>query len=146
MSQSGLWIPKHLRPANKPVNVVFYHSKTIDAANGGRVMVGFPEQFPAPKGFVKIVCRSAAEVEKWSEKLRQQERRDDQMTDEQREAVEGPIRDYARKQLLHLMANARNQVNRDFCKAALDLMDKDDAKRRMKRESFMHIEAAEDGK
>ncbi len=136
-----LWLPKHLRPARKPIAVVFYYSKTLD-----RIMVGFPENYPAPKGFEKIVCRTAHDVEIWSEKMRQQDKRDEEMTEEQRELVEGPIREYARKQLLHLMANARNSINKEFCRVALAKMDADAEKRKMKRESYQHIEAFEDGK
>jgi hypothetical protein len=68
------------------------------------------------------------------------------MTEEEREIAEGPMRDYARKELIHLRDNARNQINRDFCQMALDKMDEYDRKRKEKRESFMHIEGYEHGK
>lgn len=141
MSNAGLWLPKHLRPANKPVKTVFYWNRTID-----RIMVGFPEEFTAPKGFQKIVCQSAAEVDKWSQKMREQDRRDQEMTDEQREDVEGPMRAYARQELHRLMANAKNNLNREFCRQALQNMDDDAERKRMKRISFMHSEGFEDGK
>ena len=140
MSNSGLWVPRTLPQAKKTVSVVFYYSKKLD-----RVLVGFPENFPAPKGFLKIVCTTAAEVDRWSAKLRAQEKREDDLTEEQREAVEGPIRAYARAELHRLMANARNALNRDFCRSALAKMDEDENRRKMKKESFMHCEAAEDG-
>lgn len=141
MGASSLWIPQHLRPAQKRISVVFYHHVKLD-----RVLVGFPESFPAPKGFLKIVCTTAAEVDRWSAKLRAQERREEAMTDEQREAVEGPIRACARQELQRLMANARNQINKDFCRAALAKMDEDEKRRKMKTTSFMHAEGFEDGK
>ena len=137
MGNSGLWIPKHT--AVKRTNVVFYYNTTLD-----HIVVGFPEEFPCPlHGYQKIVCQNAAEVDRWSQKIREQDRRYEEMTDEQREAFEGPIRDSARKQLIHQMMNAQDAVNRDFCRRALDLMDESDKKRRMKRESFMHIEGFE---
>ncbi len=114
-------------------------------------MVGFPEQFPLPKpwelaGFEKIVCRSAAEVDLWDKKMRAQEQREDEMSDEAREAFEGPIRAWARAQLVTSLMNARNEINRTFCRAALDKMDADEKRRQMKKESFMHIVGFEDGK
>lgn len=141
-----LWLPSHLRPAVKRIAVVFYHQKST-----GRIIVGFPEQFPLPPsfakvGFERVICRSAAEVDLWDKKMREQERRDEEMTDEQREAVEGPIRAYARQQLVTAMLDSRNQVNRDFCRAALNRMDEDERRRKMKKESFMHIVGFESGK
>ncbi|PWT73822.1 MAG: hypothetical protein C5B60_07675 [Chloroflexi bacterium] len=141
VKSSDVWVPKHLKPANKTVNMVFYYSQKLD-----RILVGFPENYPAPFGFQKIVCRSAHEVEKWSERLRQQERRDDEMKDEEREAIEAPLREYARKELQHLMANARNNVNRDFCRQALQRIDEMERKNKMKTVRFMHAEGFEDGK
>ena len=139
-TSAGIWIPSYIKPGRKFVNVVFYFNRAQD-----RIMVGFPENFPAPAGFEKIVCRSAAEVDKWDRKMRDQEKRDAEMSDEQREAVEGPMRDYARKELTRLMLNARNNLNREFCRVALQKLDDDDKRRKMKRESFMHIAGFENG-
>ncbi len=137
----NLWLPQNLRPAVKRVAVVFYlHSQTR------LIVVGAPENFPAPPGFLKVVCRSASEVDAMSQKMREQERLQDEMTDEAREAFEGPIRKWARGQLVTAMMNARNQINKDFCRAALQKMDEDEERRRMKKISFMHAEAFEDGK
>ncbi len=95
-----LWLPQHLRPAVKRTAVVFYHNPTTD-----HTLVGFPEQFPCPhKGY---------------KKLRAQEKRTEEMTDEQREAVEGPMRRQARAELYQKMVNSRNAMNREFCKAAI---------------------------
>lgn len=143
---SNLWIPKHLRPAQKRLAVVFYVQPS-----SGRIEVGFPEMFPVPKslaqiGFQKVVCRTAADLELWSQKKRDQERRDEEMTDEQREAFEGPIRAWARQQLVTSYMNARNAINKEFCRQALEKLDEDEKRRKMKRESFMHIEGFESGK
>lgn len=141
-----LWLPSHLKSAQKRIAVVFYENKA-----SGRIMVGFPENFPIPKpfelaGFQKVVCRSAAEVDLYDKKMRAQEKREEEMTDEQREAAEGPIRDWARAQLVTSMMNARNTLNKEFCRSALAKMDADEQRRKMKRESFMHIVGFEDGK
>ena len=140
VKSSSVWVPRHLKPSNKIVNVVFYYSKTFD-----RILVGFPENYPVPHGFEKIVCHSAHDVELWSERLRKQERRDEEIKDEEREAIEAPVREYARRELQHLMANARNNVNRDFCRQALARIDEMEKKAKMKRESFMHVEGYTDG-
>lgn len=141
-----IWIPGQSRPGVKRISVVFYFQKS-----SGRIVVGFPDQFPIPDsfkkiGFEKIVCRSAGEVDLWDKKFRAQEKREEEMTDEAREAIEGPIRAWARQQLVTSMMNARNQLNRDFCRAALDKLDADEKRRKMTKESFQHIVGFENGK
>lgn len=143
---SNLWVPKHLRPAVKRIAVVFYYNPTDK-----RIIVGFPDNFPVPPsfakaGYQKIVCTSAHELEIWSQKLRDQEKRDEEMSEEQRERLEGPIRDWARKELISSMMNARNPINREFCRAALQKLDEDTERRKMKKISYMHQEGFEDGK
>ncbi len=144
-TDAGIWVPDRLKPAHKPVSIVFWHSRRLN-----RIQVGLPEQYPIPPvlvrlGFDKIVCRTAHQVEIWSQKMRDQERRDEEMTDEQREAFEGPLRAELRKELVSKMMNSRNAINRDFCKAALARMDEDEARRKVKRESMMHVEGYTDG-
>ena len=144
-TDAGLWVPDHLKGGQKHVNVVFWYSMKLN-----RIVVGAPEQFPVPKvlaaqGFHKVVCRTAAEVEKWSAKMRDQDRRDTEMTDEQRDTFEAPLRALLRAELVTKMMNSKNAINRDFCRAALEKIDADEARRKVKRESFMHAEAAEDG-
>jgi len=144
-TSSNLWIPQHLRQGVKRIAVVFYYQKS-----SGRIVVGFPENFPIPPsfeqiGFEKIVCRSAADVDLWDKKFRAQEKREEEMTDEQREAFEGPIRAWARQQLVTSYMNARNSINKAFCKAALDRLDEEEKRRKMTKESFQHIVGYEDG-
>lgn len=141
-----LWLPKHLQPAQKRIAIVFYRNPTTD-----HIVVGFPENFPVPPswakaGYVKHVCRTTHEVEIWDQKMRDQERREAEMTDEQREAAEAPVRAYVRQELTQKMMNSRNAVNREFCRQALLKLDADEERRRMKRESFMHVVGFEDGK
>jgi len=141
-----LWLPRHLRPAVKRIAVVFYYNAKTD-----HTIVGFPENFPIPPswkkiGYVKYVCRTAAEVDKWDKRMRNQEQREEQMTDEQREAFEGPMRQYARQELTQKMLTSRNAINREFCRQALAKLDEDERRRKMKKESFMHIVGYEDGR
>ncbi len=137
-----LWLPQHLRPAVKRTRVVFYFNPTTN-----HILVGFPEQFPCPHvGYQKIVCQNAADVDRWDKKLREQERRIEEMTDEQREAVEGPMRRAARAELYQKMVNSRNAVNREFCRQAIAKIDEyEDELKKKKVESVMHIVAHEDG-
>ena len=109
-----------------------------------------PERYPIPdflaqRGYNKVVCRSAHEVEIWSQKLRDQERRDREIGDMKREAIEGPMRQKARAELVRLASNARNQLNRDFCLFAIGLIDQKNAEEKIKTESFMHQEGYESG-
>lgn len=140
-TESGLILPPSYRNAQLSKKIVFYkHVKT------GRITMGFPEEFQAPRGQQKIVCTSAAEAERWSQRMRDQDRLDEEMTEYERELVEGPMRDYARKELQTLMANARNPFNRDFCEYALKQIDEKEAKGKMIRLSYLHSEAFESGK
>jgi hypothetical protein len=147
MPGSNLWIPRHLKPARKFVNVVFYHN-----VKNGHISIGAPESFPLPQilvnaGYQKVVCRTAAEVDRWSEKMRDQDRRQEEQTDEQREAFEAPLRALIRDELVHNMLHARNDVNRTFCQQAIARIDaEEDARKKIKRVSYMHAEAHEDGK
>ncbi len=140
---ADLWLPSTLRPAVKRTKVVFYFNPTTD-----HTLVGFPEQFPCPhRGYQKIVCENAADVDRWDAKLRAQEKRIEEMTDEQREAVEGPMRRQARAELYQKMANSRNAVNQEFCRQAIAQIDAyEDELRKNKTESFQHLCGFEDGK
>ena len=145
-TSSQVWVPAHLRGGNKPIAIVFYHHRKT-----GKIIVGFPESWPIPDffkkaGYQKIVCRTMREVDKWDQRIRDQEKREEEMTDEQREAFEGPIRDACRKELVTKYMNARNPINKEFCRQALERIDADERRRKMTRESFMHIAGFEDGK
>lgn len=123
--------------SNKPC---FYYNGTT-----GAIMNGLPEQFAAPYGYQKIVCTSVRETEIWSQRQRDWENVKHRMGQEQREMVEGPIKDEIRKHILHQMSNARNQLNRDFLQRHLEQYDKRADPWRWQRESFLHAEAYENG-
>ena len=145
-SHTGLIIPSHLKGGQKRVAVVFYYSKKLN-----HITVGAPEQYPVPPimanwGYDKVICRNAHDVELWSAKLRDQERREAEKTDEEREAFEGPLRDLLRKDLVTRMMNAKDNTNREFCRQAIAQIDKKaEEVKKMKRESFQHIEGYTDG-
>ena len=146
MSSPNLWIPSHLKAARKRIKVVFYLNRQLD-----RVEVGAPEQFGLPMvlarlGWEKVVCETAHEVELYSEKKRKQDLRDAERTEEDREKIEGPIRDAIRKDLNYRMLNSKNQLNKDFCVFALKKLDEQEKNRKEKIDSFQHSEGFEDGK
>jgi hypothetical protein len=138
-----LWMPQHLRPAVQRTKIVFYKWN-----RGGviRYTVGAPEQYPAPKGAEKIVCESASEVEKYSQILRDQDAADAEISEAERYEREEPVWQALRADLQHRMLNAKNEINREFCRHALMEMDKAEAKRKEVRESYMHVEGFEQGK
>ncbi len=143
-NESRLWLPSHLRPARKATRVVFY--KWRIAPDRYRYTVGMPEQYPAPKGAEKIVCESAADVDKYDKILREQDKFEHEMTEAQREEFEGPIRAHLRAELHHRMVNSKNAINREFCRLAIQKMDEYEAQQKEKRESFQHIVGYEEGK
>jgi hypothetical protein len=130
------YAPRHAQLHTK---IVFYQWKS------GYLTMGAPESYPAPRGAVKIVCNTSHEAEIWSDRMRQQEKIHEQRTEEEREEYEAPLRAYARGELQRLMANARNELNREFCRRMLQKLDEDVARKKWKRESYLHSEAFEEG-
>jgi hypothetical protein len=128
---SNLIIPAHMKSARKAVAIVFYRYPKLN----NLIQMGFPENFPAPAGAEKIVCRTAREAEKYSQMMRDQEKIEQELSDYERELIEKPMRDYVRAELRQKMQNARNQVNRDFCAWALKQLDEKEEKGRTIRES-----------
>ena len=128
-------------------NVQLSHKPTFfyNATNGA-VWQGLFEWQDAPYGWRKIVCTSAHEAEIWSDRMRQWDRSMHEMTLEQRELVEGPIREEMRSELRHQMANSRNNVNRDFLARALETLNGQGNRLSYRRESYMHAEAYERGR
>ena len=126
------------RNAQLGKKVVYYRDRS------GKVVLGLPEDRPAPKGHQKIICNNVFEAERYSELQRRQERVEHGRTMEQREQVEGSAQKEWRRNAHNLMANARNQVNRDFMEAAL----KRNAEHRpweYERTSYLHQVGHEEG-
>jgi hypothetical protein len=109
------------------------------------IKMGLPEEFPAPDWHEKIVCSTAHEAEHWSQKMREQEALREQMEDEKREEIEGRLRANLRSHMMHLMANARNNLNREFLRKHLESYESRPDKTRMRRESYLHAEGYEKG-
>lgn len=133
----------------KAVSVTYWYSRKLN-----RILNSCPEWFPIPEflvklGFEKVVCRSAHDVEIWSQKMRDQERRDQENADLERELTEGPVRDRLRKDLIYERDHARNAFNRDFCNRFLSKLDKLEERTRQRLTrgiSFQHLEGFEEKK
>jgi hypothetical protein len=136
---SGLILPRRLVQMAKPV--VFWHSAKLD-----HIMLPASPIAPAPTGYRRIECIHAHEVDKWSERLRQQEKRIREMTDEERYNFEQPIRDHGINELKKALRKANDPTNRIFLQRAIENIE---AKREKARkeyvETYMHIEGFEAG-
>jgi hypothetical protein len=136
---SGLILPRRLVRMAKPV--VFWHSAQLD-----HILLPACPIAPAPTGYVRIECIHAHEVDTWSERLRQQEKRIREMTDEERYNFEEPIRAHGIAELRKALLAAKDPVNRIFIQRSIDNIE---AKREKARkeyvETYMHIEGYEAG-
>lgn len=118
--------------------VTFYRDRT------GKLMAGMPENVPTPIGYEKIVCNSAMEAERYSGLQRQQERYEHVKQQAERSAIEGQFQSEWRSEAHHLMANARDNKNREFMRRALERNESHSDPTRYERESYLHAEAYED--
>jgi hypothetical protein len=128
------WTARTAQLSKKPT---FYRDSS------GKLMAGLPENIPAPKGYQRIVCNTAAEAERYSELQRRQERVEHRYQQEKRGAVEGQFAEELRSEMRTKMANARNNLNKDFMRRALERMDGKTDPTRYERESYLHSEAYE---
>lgn len=110
----------------------------------GAIWQGFGEWQKPPAGWTRIVCGTAHEAEQWSERMRKWDSLMHEIGQEEREMVEGPMREEMRSELRHNLANSRNNINREFLRRALERLDKQGNRMRYQRESRMAIEAYEE--
>lgn len=122
--------------SNKPC---FFYNPT-----SGAIWQAFGEWQKPPAGWTRIVCNTAREAEQWSERMRHWDSLMHEISQEERELVEGPMRDEMRSELRHNLANSRNNINREFLRRALERLDKQGNRMRYQRESRMAIEAYEE--
>lgn len=121
--------------------VVFYFSNPSVYGGTGEIIMGLPEQFAAPPNFEKIVCTTAMAAEKWSARMRVWEETKEKIAQTYRRAQESEKVEEMRSQMRANIANARNQVNRDFAVQALQNFDKRyEDSFAMERTSFLHSE------
>lgn len=126
------------RNAQIAKKAVFYRNpktgETMGGYMGGKI----------PHGFETIVCNSAAEVERWSQRQREWDSANHERIQEERERIEGPMKAELRAEMHHRLSNARNSVNRDFLRAAIERDGKKAMPMRYRRESYLHCEAHEE--
>ncbi len=99
-----------------------------------------------PTGYERIECVHAHEVDKWSNRLRAQEKRLRDMSDEERYAYEDAIRYDNIQELKKNLAESNDLQNRLFIQAAIQHAEQQREKARpvhIKRETFMACEAEE---
>lgn len=133
----------------KPVSVTYWYSRKLN-----KILNSCPEWFPIPpilrdQGFEKVVCRTSRDVEIWSQKLRDQEAREAEILDLEREAIEAPQRARFRAELVYQHSHARNAFNKEFCRRALEKLDRLEARIRLKMQrgvSYQHCEGFEEKK
>jgi hypothetical protein len=107
--------------------------------------MGAPEQWPAPPYYNKIVCHTAHEAERYSQKMREQEASREAMIDEERDAIEGEMLRNLRGHMHSQIANARNNMNRDFLRIWLERQERMVSRTQIRRESYLHAEGYEYG-
>ncbi len=132
-----------LRPKGWSKDAQMDKKVTFYRDSSGKIMGGLPENIPAPKGYEKIVCGSAMEAERYSSLQRRQEQVEHRYQQEQRGAVEGQFAEELRSEMRTKMANARNNLNKDFMRRALQRMDGKTDPTAYERESYLHSEAYE---
>lgn len=136
---SKLILPRHLRNAQMSKPVVFWFSKKLD-----HILLPASPVAPAPKGYERIECRHANEVDLWSNRLRAQEKRIREMTDEERYNFEEPIRAHMLRELRANLAKAKDPVNREFLSRSIEMIERKREQRRKEFvETYMHAEGHE---
>lgn len=128
--------------AQMAMKIYFWHNPRTD-----HIMQGAPPQFDhmIPPGYQRITCNHAHEAETWSQRLNAQDKRIAEMSDYEREMVEGPMRADLRRELRAKLLNARNGINRRMLEIALQKLDEAEEKGKTTRESYLHVEGFEHG-
>ena len=125
---------------SKPV--CYYFSNPSVYGGTGEIIMGLPEQYAAPPGFEKIVCTSAAAAEKWSARMRKWEETKEEIAQMYQRHQEEKQFKAVLSDIDNKIANARDNINRDFMiQARANAVKRYEDRFAMKRESFLHSEA-----
>jgi hypothetical protein len=139
--------PQRSYNAQLGTKIYFWHNRVTD-----HIMQGAPPQYDAlrPLGYQTIECNHAHEAEMWSKRLNDQDKRIAEMTDYEREMIEGPMRDNLRREIRAKLASLEGSRNKSLnayaLTHALKMLDEQEEKAKTVRESYLHLEAFEDGK
>jgi len=132
------------RNAQLSKSVTFYFSNPSVYGGTGEIIMGLPEQFAAPPGFEKVVCRSTAEAEKWSGRMRVWDQAKEEIAQMYQRKQEEAQFKAVLSEFDHKILNARNNINRDFLiRAKENAVKRYEDRFAMTRESFLHAEAYE---
>lgn len=122
--------------------VIYYFSNPAVYGGTGEIIMGLPEAYAAPPGFEKIVCTSTAAAERWSGRMRVWEAAKEQIAQAyQRSKEEAQFKEHL-SDIDHKIANAKNNINRDFMiRARENYVKRYKDRFAMTRESYLHSEA-----
>ena len=120
--------------------IVFWLNTT-----NGQLVMGLPEEYPAPAFYEKLVCTTAHDAERLSQRMREQETEREAMENEEREYIESELVRNLRGHIHAQIANARDWKNREFLQRHLELYDQRPDRTQMKQESYLHSEGYEKG-
>ena len=125
---------------SKPV--CYYFSNPSVYGGTGEIIMGLPEQYAAPPGFEKIVCTSTAAAEKWSARMRKWEETKEEIAQMYQRHQEEKQFKAVLSDIDNKIANARDNINRDFMiQARANAVKRYEDRFAMTRESFLHSEA-----
>jgi hypothetical protein len=133
------------RNAQLSKTITFYFSNPSVYGGTGEIIMGLPEQYAAPAGFEKVVCTSTAAAERWSARMRVWEETKEKIAQAYQRHQESEQYDKIASQMRNNIANAPNQLNRDFAVQAYENFKNnfDERMKGMERTSFLHSEAYE---
>lgn len=136
---SGLYLPRGTRNAQMARAIVYWHSPKLK-----HIILPADAVGPAPSGYQKIECKTSADVDLWSAKLRSQEKRLNEMNEQERYEFEEPIRAHMIQELEDNLKKAADPRNRMFLALSIERIK---AKRQQAKqkyfESYMACEAQE---
>jgi hypothetical protein len=125
---------------SKPV--CYYFSNPSVYGGTGEIIMGLPEQYAAPPGFEKVVCTSTAAAEKWSARMRKWEETKEEIAQMYQRHQEEKQFKAVLSDIDNKIANARDNINRDFMiQARANAVKRYEDRFAMTRESFLHSEA-----
>ena len=122
--------------------IVYYFSNPSVYGGTGEIIMGLPEQYAAPPGFEKVVCTSTAAAEKWSARMRKWEETKEEIAQMYQRHQEEKQFKAVLSDIDNKIANARDNINRDFMiQARANAVKRYEDRFAMTRESFLHSEA-----
>jgi hypothetical protein len=134
-------VPRSLKQAQMSKPIVFWHNKNRD-----HIMNAPGPDITPPSGYQRIECRHAHEVDTWSSRLRAQEKRIRDMSDEERYQYEDRLRHDMIEELRRNLAASNDETNRLFMQAAITHAEQQRERIRpvhIQRETYQACEAEE---